>query len=162
MEEESRVNRYLHAGLLRLASRGEGWELPVFYRGPRAVITHHVVEVSKDHRRLFMVAEMSDVHIVRFDPGPDGAGRHLAGVSSLVAAVIAVPVVGPASMLLTVVVAGALSAGAIVCLRSRHAGWWQLRAGYRGAVVEVFSSGDEKEFAEFCRGLVRSLEYGEV
>ncbi|WP_109588773.1 DUF6232 family protein [Actinoplanes xinjiangensis] len=136
--------------------------MPVFYRGPRAVITHHVVEVSKDHRRLFMVAEMSDVHIVRFDPGPDGAGRHLAGVSSLVAAVIAVPVVGPASMLLTVVVAGALSAGAIVCLRSRHAGWWQLRAGYRGAVVEVFSSGDEKEFAEFCRGLVRSLEYGEV
>ncbi|MFC4065399.1 DUF6232 family protein [Actinoplanes subglobosus] len=136
-------------------------ELPVFYRGPRAVITHHVVEVSREHRRLFRVAEMRDVHIVRFEPGPDDAGRHVAGVSALVAAVIAVPVVGPASMLLTVVVAMALGAGAVVCLRPRRDRWWQLRAGYRGAVVEIFSSRDEKEFSEFCRGLVRSLEYGE-
>ncbi|MEU8662296.1 DUF6232 family protein [Actinoplanes philippinensis] len=145
-----------------MQAREEGWELPVFYRGPRAVITHHVVEVSREHRRLFMVAEMSDVHIVRFDPGPDDAGRHIAGVSALVAAVVAVPVVGPASMLLTVVVAGALSAGAVVCLRPRNACWWQVRAGYRGAVVEVFSSRDEREFAGFCRGLVRSLEYAEA
>jgi hypothetical protein len=161
MEEESRVNRHLHALLLRHASRGEGWELPVFYRGPRAVITHQVVEVSKEHRRLFLVAEMTGLHIVRFDAGTDGAGRHLAGVSALVAAVIAVPVIGPASMLLTVVVSSALGAGAVLCLRPRPGCWWQLRADYRGAVVEVFSSGNEREFAEFCRGLVRSLEYGE-
>jgi hypothetical protein len=135
--------------------------MPVFYRGPRALVTHHVVEVSREHRQLFVVAEMSDVHIVRFDPAAGDAGRQLAGVSALVAAVIAVPVVGPASVLLTVVTALALGVGAMLCLRPRGGHWWQLRAGYRGEIVEVFSSRDEREFAEFCRGLVRSLEYGE-
>ncbi|MFD1369679.1 DUF6232 family protein [Actinoplanes sichuanensis] len=126
------------------------------------MITHRIVEVSREHRRLFVVSEMTDVHIVRFDPGEDGAGRHIAGVSALVAAVIAVPVVGPASMLLTAVVSMALGVGAMLCLRPRAGCWWQLRAGYRGSVVEVFSSGNEREFAEFCRGLVRSMEYGET
>lgn len=133
--------------------------MPVFYRGPRAVITHHVVEVSKEHRRLFVVAEMANPHIVRFDPAPDGAGRHVAGVSALVAAVMAVPVVGPASQLLTVVVSSALAVGAVICLRPRAGRLWQLRSGYRGDVVEIFSSRDEREFSEFCRGLVRALEY---
>lgn len=136
--------------------------MPVFYRGPRALITHRVVEVSKEHRQLYVVAEMSDVHIVRFDPATGDAGRHIAGVSALVAAVIAIPVVGPASMLLTVVTSAALGVGAMFCLRSRTSRWWQLRAGYRGEIVEVFSSRDEREFSEFCRGLVRSLEYGEA
>lgn len=136
--------------------------MPIFYRGPRALITHHVVEVSKESRRLFVVAEMSGVHIVRFEPTGQDAGRHVAGVSALVAAVIAVPVVGPASMLLTVLTSVALGVGALFCLRSRSGRWWQLRAGYRGEIVEVFSSRDEREFAEFCRGLVRSLEYGET
>ncbi|MDI6100151.1 DUF6232 family protein [Actinoplanes sp. NEAU-A12] len=135
--------------------------MPVFYRGPRALITHHVVEVAKEHRRLYLVAEMSDVHIVRFDADAADAGRHVAGVSALVAAVIAVPVVGPASMLLTAVTSAALGVGAMFCLRPRGGRWWQLRAGYRGEIVEVFSSRDEREFAEFCRGLVRSFEYGE-
>jgi hypothetical protein len=136
--------------------------LPVFYRGPRAVITHQIVEVSKEHRRLFVVAEMSDLHIVRFDPAPDDAGRFVAGVSALVAAVMAIPLVGPASLLLTIVVSSALGIGALFCLRPRAGRWWQLRADYRGDVVEVFASGDDREFAEFCRGLVRSLEYAET
>jgi hypothetical protein len=136
--------------------------LPVYYRGPRAVITHQVVEVSREHRKLFVVAEMSDLHIVRFDPAPDDAGRYVAGVSALVAAVMAVPLVGPASLLLTVVLSSALGVGAVFCLRPRGGRWWQLRAGYRGDIVEIFSSRDDREFSEFCRGLVRSLEYAEA
>ncbi|MEV0897469.1 DUF6232 family protein [Actinoplanes sp. NPDC049802] len=133
--------------------------MPVFYKGPRAVITEHVVEVSRESHRRFVVAEMTELHIVRFDPGTEGAGRSVLGVSALVAAVVAVPVVGPASVVLAILVSVALAVNALYWLRPRAGRLWQLRATYRGRVVEVFSSRDEREFTGFCRGLVRCLEF---
>ncbi|MBO3739104.1 DUF6232 family protein [Actinoplanes flavus] len=133
--------------------------MPVFYKGPRAVITEQIVEVSRESHRRFLVAEMTELHIVRFDPGPEGAGRQFLGVSALVAAVVAVPLVGPASGLLAVLVSGVLAVNALYWLRPRAGRWWQLRATYHGRVVEVFSSRDEREFTGFCRGLVRCLEF---
>ncbi|MBG0567445.1 DUF6232 family protein [Actinoplanes aureus] len=134
-------------------------ELPVFYRGPRAVITHSVVEVAQTVRRRFLVAELFDVHIVRHDPEPDASGRQVFGVSALAAAVVSIPVVGSVSILLTALLVGVLVVYGTICVRPRRRRWWQVRAEYRGQVVEVFSSRDEREFAEFCRGLVRSLEF---
>ncbi|WP_328476819.1 DUF6232 family protein [Actinoplanes sp. NBC_00393] len=134
-------------------------ELPVFYRGPRAVITHSVVEVSQTAQYRFAVADLLDVHIVRHDPEPDASGRQVLGVSALAAAVVTVPVVGPVSILLAALLIGILVVNGAICLRPRRRRWWQVRAEYRGELVEVFSSRDEREFAEFCRGLVRSLEF---
>ncbi|WIM93812.1 DUF6232 family protein [Actinoplanes oblitus] len=134
--------------------------MPVFYRGPRAVITHSVVEVPRPALRRFNVAELVDVHIVRHDPGPAEVGQRVIGVSALVAATVAVPVIGPVSMVLTAVVLSGLSLYAAVCLRGQAGRrWWQVRAGYRGEVVEIFASRNQGEFEGFCRGLVRCLEY---
>ncbi|MEU4422347.1 DUF6232 family protein [Actinoplanes sp. NPDC024001] len=142
--------------------REEGVQLPVFYRGPRAVITHAVVEVPEPARRRFLVAQLADVHIVRHDPEPDATGRQAFGVSALVAALVAVPVVGPASVVLTSILSGLLLVSALFYLRPRPGRWWQVRAVYQGANVEIFSSRSDREFAEFCRGLVRSLEYRDL
>lgn len=145
----------------RRASPGKGGSaLPVFYRGPRAVITHSVVEVPRPALRRFNVSELVDVHIVRHDPGPAEVGQRVIGVSALVAAMVAVPVIGPVSVVLTAVVLSGLALYAVVCLRGQAGRrWWQVRAGYRGEVVEIFASRNQGEFEGFCRGLVRSLEY---
>jgi hypothetical protein len=132
--------------------------VPVFYRGPRAVITHQVVEVARDCRHRYVVAEMQDLHIIRHEPAAGDVSRRAFGASALVAAMIAVPVMGPGLILPAVLASVALALGAGYCLWPRGGHWWQLRADYRGEVVEVFASRDEREFTGFCRGLVRSLE----
>ena len=140
-------------------SSGGGVQLPVFYRGPRAVITDRVVEVALPGWQQLLVADLIDVHIVRHDPDPGASGRQVLGVSAVAAAVVAVPVVGPASAVLAALLAVALAVNAVFFLRPRRPRWWQVRAGYRGDVVDVFASRDEREFTEFCRGLVRALEF---
>jgi len=133
--------------------------MPVFYRGPRAVVTHDFVEVPCAARRRLAIGGLSAVHIVLDESGRAYAGNPALGVSALVAAAATIPVVGPASVPLAATVLCGLCACAALCLRGRSRQRWQVRATYQGQLIEVFRSTDEREFAEFCRGLVRSLEF---
>lgn len=133
--------------------------MPVFYRGPRAVVTHSFVEVPAAGRRRFAIGDLSAVHVVVDGSDRASAGNPVLGVSALVAAAVTMPVVGLASVPLAAVVLGGLCACAALCLRGRARQRWQVRATYQGQLIEVFRSTDEREFAEFCRGLVRSLEF---
>ena len=133
--------------------------MPVFYRGPRAFITHQRIEVPHEGRRCFRIAELSGVHIVRVDQ-EYGVDRNRAmGVSALVAALVTLPLALPPAVL-TVVVLGGLVVYAAVCLRTRSS-CWRLVASYQGEVTILFESPDEREFDQVCRGLLRSLEYND-
>ncbi|MEU8239791.1 DUF6232 family protein [Actinoplanes missouriensis] len=134
-------------------------EMPVFYRGPRAYITHRVIEVPDCGRRRYPVDGLSDVRVVVDELVPDSPGSRLSGVSALVAALVQLRLVGPASVPLAVLLFVVLGACAAVCLGRRPRRRWKLRAGYQGRAVEIFESEDAREFAEVRRGLVRALEY---
>jgi hypothetical protein len=131
--------------------------VPVFYRGRRALITHEVFETTQVRRQQFVIGEMADVHIVRHDPGSDAANRML-GLSALVAALVVVPVVSPASWLVAILTAVVLLVGAATRLRRRLPVRWQLIASCSGQPVVLFESTDETEFRQVCRGLGRALE----
>lgn len=132
--------------------------MPVFYRGPRAVVTHQFVEVAGDFRHRFLVAEMTNVHIILSEPGKGDGSRRLIGISALVGAVLVAPLAVVVPILSIILASSALVLGAGFCLWPRAGRRWQLRARYRGEMVEIFTSRDEREFAGFCRALVRSLE----
>ncbi len=104
-----------------------------------------------------MIGELADVHIVRHDPGSDSANRML-GMSALVAALVVVPVVGPASSMLASLAVVVFMAGAVATLRGRSPVRWQLVATCSGEPVALFESTDETEFRQVCRGLGRALE----
>jgi hypothetical protein len=131
--------------------------VPVFYRGRRALITHEVFETTQVCRRQFVIGELANVHIVRHDPGSDSGNRVL-GMSALVAALVVVPVVGPASEMLAGLSVVVLLAGAVASLRRRSPVRWQLVATWGEQPIVLFESTDETEFQQVCRGLRRALE----
>lgn len=133
--------------------------MPVFYRGPRAYITHRVIEVPECGRRRYPVDGLSDVRVVVDEVVPAAPGSRVSGVSALVAAVVQLRVVGPSSVPVAAMLFLVLGACAVFCLVRRPRRRWRLRAGYQGRAVEIFTSEDSREFAEVRRGLVRALEY---
>lgn len=130
----------------------------VFYRGPRAVVTADVITIRSSVSHSFVLANLSDFCLVaqRGAEGP-GAGRTM-GVSALVGGIVVVPVMGPVSVILTAVMASALFLGAFVCLQAGPPAHRELVASYRGHQVVVFSSDDEREFGQVCRGIQRAME----
>ena len=133
--------------------------MPVYYRGARAVITHKSVEVPGLGWQLFAICELDDIHVVVDELGPVAATPRLTSVSALVAAAVSVRVVAPAAVAAAVALLVGVAVYALVARRQRTRCRWRMMATYRGRKVEIFSSGDRREFAEFQRGLVRSLEH---
>jgi hypothetical protein len=131
--------------------------MPVFYRGPRALITHEVIEVPYVTRRRFAIKDLGAVYIVEH-PSARSARQRLYGVTALGSIFVTVPVVGQMSPVLAVfIMIGSLTyAGA--CLRIAGA-QWQLVAVDRGVIMVLFQSTDQREFDEVSRGLVRALEH---
>jgi hypothetical protein len=127
-----------------MVSRGRK-AMTVFYRGPRALITHRTIEVWYVH-----VIGASPTQVDRAIRGSSG----LAGVVAVVLSTrwLAVPM--PLVALAVLVVAG-VAAGA--CLRVRT-GPQELRAVYRGQMVSLFGSVDAREFGQVRRAVVRALE----
>lgn len=136
--------------------------MPVFYRGRRALITQHVFETVQAARLQFAIKDLSDVHIVRFDPQADPSKRIL-GFSALSAAFLVVPIVGPASKVVAGLAAAVLLIGSAMNMRRRPpARWtlarWTLVATRDGQPVTLFESENQIEFDQVCRGLRRALE----
>ena len=135
--------------------------MPVFYRGPRAVVTDQRIVVAHESRRVYRIAELSAIHIVRTRPDPGTRWYRMMGVSAMVAALVMVPIADPLPTGLVIASLGCLAAYVTVCLRGRPRPCWQLMACYRGELTVLFESSDEREFDQVARGLVRSLEYAE-
>jgi hypothetical protein len=131
--------------------------MPVFYRGPRATITHEVIEVPRLRRRSFPIERLESVQAVC--DGPD-AGRHrLLGVSALVSGLVTVPLAGQSSVVLAVAVAvGSVLVGGS-CLRVRPVVHYQLIAGSNGRLFVLLETTDRREFNQVCRGLRRALDF---
>ena len=135
--------------------------MSVFYRGPHVLITEETFEVEKSRRYRYLIAAMTDPRIVRADPPPaDRTGRAM-GVSALVGAAVAIPLVGPASRLLAGLLILVLGGCAALHLRRSDPVRWHLVADYEGSAITLFSSTDRTEFEQVCRGLQRCLEQRE-
>jgi hypothetical protein len=80
------------------------------------------------------------------------------GLSALVGAILVIPLVGRVSVVLTGVVLSVLAVGAVISLRSRPRSTWELMAMYRGRLTTLYTSADQHEFEQVCRGLQRCLE----
>jgi len=131
--------------------------VPVFYRGRRALITQHVFEAEYVGRLQYAIKDLADVHIVRLDPEAVPGARFL-GLSTLLAAFLVVPIVGPASKVVAGVAAAVFAVGSATTVRRRLPVRWELAATYNGRPVTLFESADQTEFDQVCRGLLRALE----
>ncbi|BBH71222.1 hypothetical protein ACTI_79070 [Actinoplanes sp. OR16] len=129
--------------------------MSVFYRGPRVLITDEFFEVAG--LRRFPVRALRDVHIVRYQA--PGAGAHqVMGLSALAGAVVAIPLVGRESAVLGAVIVIVLLVHAAFSLSRRPPPRWDLVAVCGQEYARLFSSSDQREFEQVCRGLQRSLE----
>jgi Family of unknown function (DUF6232) len=132
--------------------------MSVLYRGPRALITHEVIEVPQPEWHRFAIKDLAAVHIVQHGPDVNVARRRTFGLIALGSVFVTVPVIGPSSPIVAVVVMiGSLTyAGA--CLRSASGVGWTLVAAYRGRTVVLFESTSQREFYQVCRALLRALQ----
>jgi hypothetical protein len=132
--------------------------MPVFYRGPRALITHEVIQVPHLRWRAFAIKDLAAVHIVQHGPDANVTRRRASGLIALGSIFVTVPAIGQSSPIVAVaVMIGSLTyAGA--CLRSVSGAGWSLVAAYRGQTVVLFQSTSQREFDQVCRALLRALE----
>jgi Family of unknown function (DUF6232) len=133
--------------------------VPVFYRGPRALITHRVIEVPSRERQAFALRQLSRIQAV--EEGQDaGVNRYRAvGASAVFTVVWVLPVLGQASLLLAVLTAVALAVCAGACLRVRPRSAYRLLALSDGELVILVETRDRQEFDQIVRGLMRALDY---
>jgi hypothetical protein len=131
--------------------------MAVLYRGPRALVTHDVFAVARTEWHRFAVRDLTRICIVRQSPNGVAGGRVMA-LSAAVVAVVSIPLAGRASLVPALVI---LAAAGCCLIWTRIHGCqaeWQLVALHRGRLTILFSSRDEREFAQVCRALRRVLE----
>jgi hypothetical protein len=127
----------------------------LYYRSAAAAVTEHWF-VTPDRR--YVVAQLEQVRITRgaYDPVAVGA----AGAATAVVAAVGVSLSQLSPMAWPAMIAFALTAvtvaGVTWRLRPRPFEIW---AEYRGVVVRLFQSTDEKTFGHVCRALIRALEF---
>lgn len=132
--------------------------MTVFYRGPLATITHEVISVPRVERRILAIGELVAVRVVRVGSAATVARHRALGVSALVTAFFVVPLVGPASPVLALVLGCALLVCAAVCVRVRSEIRYQLVALIDHDWVTLVETADRVEFEQVGRGLQRALE----
>ena len=133
--------------------------MPVFYRGPRALITHEVFAVSHVVRRGFPLADLTRPQVVQRGPDAAASRHRMLAMSAGAAMLLVVPIVGQVSTLLMMVALVASTVYLGACLRTRQPVRYELVALCRGEVVVLFSSADQREFDQVGRGLQRAMEY---
>ncbi|MEU8074351.1 DUF6232 family protein [Catellatospora citrea] len=136
--------------------------MPVYYRGPSAHIDHRYLQVYVPEPRRFALSGLHGVHIVCVPSSRGGGGgtttRLYATGTAGVAAATAWPVLGTGAMSVAATIAAAFLVGARGCWGARtHS--YELRGFYRGMYQLLFSTTDERMFAQVRRGLVRAMEY---
>jgi len=127
----------------------------LYYQSADAAVTDHWFVTPN---RRYVVAELEQVRITRgaYDPVAVSA----AGAATAVVAVAAVSISQLSPMAWAAMIGFALTAvtvaGVTWRLRPRPFEIW---AEYRGVVVRLFQSTDEKTFGHVCRALIRALEF---
>lgn len=136
--------------------------MTVFYRGPRALITHRTFEVRHPCRAVFLIHDLRSVHIVE-TAGPSRApivwaSSGSAGIAAVMVLTNGLDMPTPLALLggLVLLVAAGLGA-TTACLRPPSRGF-ELRAVYRGRVVSMFHSTNYREFGQVRRALLRAIE----
>jgi hypothetical protein len=130
----------------------------VFYRGPRALITADMITVAQSASHSYVLMELADVFIVRQQAARSVGNARSMGVSALVGGIVIGPVVGRISVVLGAAILVGLLVVALACLRPGPPAHHELVATYRGRQVVVFTSDDQREFNQVCRGLQRARE----
>ena len=129
------------------------------YRGPHGWVTHEAIATADTGWHRYAIADLHRVHIVRSRSGTP-PGPQVLTTSTLLVALVTIPVVRWPAVLLTAVLVVATLAGA-VARRRRNRVHWELSALHRGVQVRLFASTDQREFDQVCRAVQRALEHGE-
>lgn len=147
--------------------------MTVFYRGPCVHVTHEVFEARRPNHSRFMIREIRYPCVSRRpnDPTARDPGQlktlsaGVAGVAA-VAAAVGGPALTAASMppiatagfvgILILAVASSFAFAACVRIRTRHV--HELWAVYRGQLVCLFETTDERTFGQVRRALLRAVE----
>jgi len=133
--------------------------MPVYFRGPDALITHLVFASQRPQPRSFAIRELRDPHIVIAEA--TGSPPRITYPATAAAATVAAtgwPILGSASVSMTGLAALAALAGPIVgCFRPRRHSY-EVHAYYRGYRVCLFRTPDPRLFGQIRRALVRALE----
>ncbi|MFI5494376.1 DUF6232 family protein [Actinoplanes sp. NPDC051859] len=129
-----------------------------YYRGPDAVVTEKYFVWRAVSDKVFVIAELRDIELVRGRPGSSGP------VEALVAMAAVVTLTGAGWTLGGVVVAllaGSLAsvlAGSVAATRRRGTRLWYLQAHLRGERVTIYSAADARVFNQVARALRRAVE----
>jgi len=130
-----------------------------YYRGSDALVTDDYFIWRATANRIFAIRELRGIGITRGPLSSSGQAPALAiGAGLLLLAgmswMLAGPTVGYTAT------AAAIVAGLMVVslIGRRTARQWHLLGTYRGAVVTIYSSPDERVFNQVARALRRSIE----
>jgi hypothetical protein len=126
-----------------------------YYRGPDAVITDTHFVWQTPTVRIFAIADLDDVRLVRsVGGGPSGVGLALGFGLFALAVVTGLKFGAYAAMPLI----AAVFVLALVGLRGRGGHALEIRARYRTKEVTLYTSGDPRIFNQVTRALRRSIE----
>ncbi len=132
--------------------------MTVLYRGPHGWVTHDVIATGDTAWRRIPIAELSGVHIVRCRSGNATSVHRAFAGSTLLMALVIMPVGGwPAAVLAVALAVAAMIA--VVARQIRQHDRWELTARHRGAPILLFGSTDQREFDQVCRAVQRALEH---
>jgi hypothetical protein len=146
-------------GTIRLPDRPNRAGAPAhrtFYRSTEVTITDQWFATPD---RTFTVAHLYDVRLARGSFDPIVAGTSLAAVVVLAAVGASLFELPPLAWPGMIVIGLASIGVAAVTARVRPRPY-ELWARYRGEVVQLFCSTEEKTFGHVCRALIRARERG--
>lgn len=157
-------HRCSDACLLATVERGRK-EVPLYYCGPCALITHDVYEVRRPVRESFPIRDLRSVQIVQHEKPPSTAGvalfrilNVLLAISAIVVSVIAWRQIDSSEVvviaLLVTTASSVVSAG---CWRV-PAQPFELVATFRGREICLLRTTDQRELGQVSRALVRAME----
>jgi len=130
-----------------------------YYRGPDAVVTSEIFVGNGAPRTQFAIRELRNVCIARTEAEDfrPSAVRITGGLVIIAMAAWPLWMASPslALALIALGVPATVVAAAFWRLRPQR---WELRATYRGADVELYTSADERVFNQVSRALRRAIE----
>lgn len=137
------------------AARGQsGWA--VYYRGPGIVVTSQFVMTSQSRHP---VARLSDVRReVRLTYRARKRAAVAGATGTIFAAALGSAAGSPLLIVATVTAAGFLMAAATVADHRDHPDSLALLATCEGRPIELYRSGDKREFAQVCRAVLRAVQ----
>jgi hypothetical protein len=147
--------------------------MTVFYQGPCARITHEVFEARSPHHRRFMIRDIRHLYLAHRASDPDVSERAQlragsAGIASVAAVAAAVgwaaltstslPSVAIAGLAAVLILIAASSLTVAACVRVPPSRVHELWAVYRGRMICLFNTTDERTFGQVRRALTRAIE----